>query len=76
MPSYFLSQDNKSQIKWYNGSTQMKYIICFMKAMSYYLKESAVGYIKISIEYIIASKILKSKIIYEQEQKYSLHILL
>lgn len=54
----------------------MKYIICFMKAMSYYLKESAVGYIKISIEYIIASKILKSKIIYEQEQKYSLHILL
>lgn len=44
--------------------------------MSYYLKESAAGYIKVSVKHIIASKSLRSKTIYRQEDKSSLQMLL
>lgn len=76
MPYCSSPQDNESQTKWYNGKTLLKYIICFIKAMSYYLKESAAGYIKVSVKHIIASKSLRSKTIYRQEYKSSLQMLL
>lgn len=41
-----------------------------------YLEESAAGFIKVSVKYIIASKGLKSKTIYRQEDKSSLQMLL
>lgn len=44
--------------------------------MSYYLKESIKGCIKLSIKYIIASRNLKSKTIYGLVEKYSLLMLL
>lgn len=41
-----------------------------------YLEESAAGFIKVSVKHIIASKGLKSKTIYRQEDKSSLQMLL
>lgn len=59
-------------IQWKN---LLKYIICFIKTMNY-LEESAAGFIKVSVKHIIASKGLKSKTIYRQEDKSSLQMLL
>lgn len=47
-----------------------------MKAMSYYFKERAVGYIKLSVKYVIPSWSLKSKTIHVLEDKCFLCILL
>lgn len=50
-------------------------MICFIKAMSY-LEESAADFKKVNVKHIIASKGLKSKTIYRQEDKSSLQMLL
>ena len=76
MLSCLSPRDNESQTKSCNGKTPRKCVICFVKAMSYSLKEGAAGYIKLSAKYIIVSRSLKSKTIYRQEDKSSLQMLL
>lgn len=76
MRSCLSPQDKEGHTKSYNGTTAQKYVICFIKAMSFSLEEGAAGYIKLSVKYVIASRSLKSNTMYRQEDKSSLRMLL